>query len=154
MGHLNNSQDIEGMLVADLNQHVDERGSILHMLRCDSTVFRRFGEVYFSETNPGIVKAWKRHRFMTQLMAVPCGRITLALYDDRVDSPSHGRVAVHELGRPDAYKLVRIPPLVWYGFRCESDTPALLANCTDIPHDPSEAETVEWTTKWIPYQWK
>lgn len=111
------------------------------------------GEVYFSETEAGRVKAWKCHTRQTQRFAVPWGRLKIVLYDDRADSPSFGRLEEHILGRPDAYRLLCIPPLVWYGFAALGDTPALLCNCPDLPHDPAEARRRDADTPDIPYRW-
>src|SRR5438128_1654836 len=60
----------------------DDRGAVLHMLRADSPFFTGFGEVYFSETRSGTVKPWKRHRRMTQRLAVPVGRMLFAILDN------------------------------------------------------------------------
>lgn len=134
-----NPPPIAGVVLVRLRVLPDARGAVLHMLREDSPVFQRFGEVYFSEINPAVVKAWKRHRGMTQHFAVPVGRVKFVLYDDRPDSRTFGTTAVHVLGRPDAYGLLVIPPNVWYGFMGLGSTPSLVANCTDFPHDPEEA---------------
>lgn len=144
---------IEGVTLTELRQIHDERGAVLHMLRSDAPEFVRFGECYFSEVLPGAIKAWKRHRAQTQNLAVPLGRVRLVIYDDREGSPTRGRVQVSELGRPDAYRLVRIPPGLWYGFTCISTTPALIANCADIPHDPADGEQRPASDSRIPYRW-
>ena len=144
---------IDDVLISPLKEFRDERGSILHMLRCDAPEFLRFGECYFSEVRPGAIKAWKRHRAQTQNFAVPIGRIRLVIYDDRESSPTRGNLQVLELGRPDAYLRLRIPPDLWYGFACISAAPALLANCADLPHDPADSELwLEGDLK-IPYAW-
>ena len=144
---------IEGMTLTKLNQIGDGRGAVLHMLRCDAPAFTRFGECYFSEVMPRAVKAWKRHRIQTQNVAVPVGRIRFVIYDDRDGSTTLGQVRVLELGRPDAYMRLRIPPGLWYGFTCTSTIPALLANCTDLPHDAAESETRSPNDSSIPYVW-
>ena len=144
---------IEGMTLTKLHQIDDGRGAVLHMLRCDAPEFTRFGECYFSEVMPGAVKAWKRHRIQTQNLAVPVGRIRFVVYDDRDGSATRGQVRVLELGRPDAYMRLRIPPGLWYGFTCTSTIPALLANCADLPHDTAESETLPPSTSSIPYVW-
>lgn len=143
---------IEAVQIVPLKRIADELGAVLHMLRSDSPLFQRFGEVYFSLVNPKAVKAWKRHRLMTQHLAVPIGRIRLVMYDDREASPSRGQVEVLELGE-DVYSLVRIPPLLWYGFQGLSSTPALIANCADLPHDPAEVERADSSDQRIPYRW-
>ena len=145
---------IHGVGVHPLKVLADERGALLHMLRRDSPLFERFGEVYFSEVNPGIIKAWKRHTRMTQRLAVPVGRVKFVLYDDRADSPTKGRVNVWILGRPSAYRLLIIPPGIWYGFQGVDSRPSLIANCADLPHDPAEMEQLKPDTGMIPYRWE
>jgi len=44
--------EIDDVLITDLRQIGDERGAVLHMLRCDAPEFVRFGECYFSEVLP------------------------------------------------------------------------------------------------------
>ena len=144
---------LDGVIISELRQLTDGRGSVLHMLRCDDPEFTKFGECYFSEILPGAVKAWKRHRVQSQHFAVPVGRIRLAIYDDREGSRTRGQMQTIELGRPDAYFRLRIPPGLWYGFACISDGPALLANCADFPHDPVESEQRPITDPGIPYRW-
>jgi dTDP-4-dehydrorhamnose 3,5-epimerase len=145
---------IEGVALVELRQICDERGAVLHMLRCDAPEFTRFGECYFSEVRPGAVKAWKRHRAQTQNLAVPVGRVRIAIYDDRAGSATQGTLQVLELGRPDAYLRLRIPPGLWYGFACVGELAALLANCADLPHDPTDSEMRPMDDPAIPYRWR
>lgn len=143
---------IEGVVVQQLRRIKDERGAVMHMLRADSPLFTGFGEMYFSIVNPGAVKAWKRHLKMTQHFAVPVGSIRLVLYDNRKGSSTHGDLEVIDIGE-DNYSLVRIPPLVWYGFKGASSIAALVANCTDMVHDSGEVERMECLDRRIPYDW-
>lgn len=143
---------IEGVIIQKLKQIVDERGKVMHMLRSDSPLFIQFGEIYFSVVNPGVVKAWKKHLKMTQHFAVPVGKIRLVLYDDRENSPTFRKIEVFENGDGN-YCLVKIPPLVWYGFKGISSIPSLIANYTDIPHHPNEVERIEPLDSQIPYNW-
>ena len=143
---------IEGVIIQKLKQIVDERGKVMHMLRCDSPLFTKFGEIYFSIVNPGVVKAWKRHQKMIQNLTVPVGKIRLVLYDSRKSSLNYGKVEVIEIVE-DNYCLVKIPPLVCYGFKGISSVPALIANCTDLPHDPDELININEFDKKIPYDW-
>ena len=144
---------IYGVSITPLAEFKDERGSILHMLRSDASEFERFGECYFSEISPGSIKAWKRHRLQTQNIAAPVGRVRVVIYDDRESSPTRGNLDVVELGRPDSYARLRIPTEVWYGFACISSISALLVNCVDVPHDPSDNETRPSDDSAIPYTW-
>ena len=147
------SNHIEGVVLQDLRCIPTPGGPVLHMLRADSPLFRSFGEVYFSEVEPRCVKAWKRHSRQTQHFSVPVGRLKVVLYDDRPDSSTHGVLQEIELGRPDAYRLLRIPPQVWYGFTALGEVPALICNCVDLPHDPAESERIAVDSSVIPYSW-
>ncbi len=145
---------IEGLTLTPLREIRDERGAVLHMMRCDAPDFTRFGECYFSEVAAGAVKGWKRHRLQTQNLAVPSGRIRLVVYDARPGSASEGQMQALELGRPDQYCRVTIAPGLWYAFAAIGETPALLANCADLPHDPTESEVLPLDTPLIPWDWK
>ena len=150
---MKNVPKIDGVIITELPQINDERGAVLHMLRCDAPEFVRFGECYFSEVLPGAIKAWKSHGAQTQNLAVPVGRIRLVIYDERDASPTRGNVQVVELGRPDAYLRLRIPPGLWYGFACVGERSALLANCVDLPHDSTDSEVRAVNDPTIPYVW-
>ena len=154
MGSVNNNlPDIDGVVLTELRQIHDDRGAILHMLRYDSTDFTQFGECYFSEVLPGAIKAWKYHYKQTQNITVPSGRIRLVIYDVRDNVATKNNLFTVEIGRPDDYLRIKIPPCVWYGFTCISSIPALLVNCSDIPHTPGESNMIDKNSSNIPYQW-
>ena len=144
---------IHGVLVTELRQIIDERGAVLHHMRRDAPEFTTFGECYFSEILPGVVKAWKRHREQTQHLAVPIGRVRFVIYDDRESSPTQDKLQIVELGRPNDYNRLRIPRGLWYGFTCLNDQAALVANCVDLPHDPADTELRPEDDSRIPYRW-
>jgi dTDP-4-dehydrorhamnose 3,5-epimerase len=148
-----NKPKIDGVVITTLRQIDDERGAVLHILRCDSPIFTHIGEVYCSLVYAGKIKAWKRHNFMTQHFAVPMGKINLVLYDDRPLSSSHGQIEDYIIGRPDHYFLIRIPPLIWYGFQGLGIAPALIVNCANLRHDPGEVRNLPVDTNYIPYNW-
>jgi dTDP-4-dehydrorhamnose 3,5-epimerase len=144
---------IEGVIVTPLRQIFDERGKVMHMLREDSPVFSRFGEVYFSCTYPGAIKAWHLHRLMTLNYAVIHGEIKCVLYDDRPGSRTRGSVEEYFLS-PENYCLVTVPPMVWNGFKGIGDKVSIVANCATLPHDPDEIERKSAFDPEIPYDWQ
>ncbi|EKQ90396.1 WxcM-like protein [Leptospira borgpetersenii serovar Javanica str. UI 09931] len=123
------------------------------MIRVDDPEYNGFGECYFSEVNPGSIKAWKIHKKQTQNFTVPSGKIRLILFDPREDSKTKGKVQEIILGRPGNYQRVTIPPRIWYGFTCISEKKAFVANITDIPHDPAESERLPEYDPFIPFTW-
>jgi dTDP-4-dehydrorhamnose 3,5-epimerase len=143
---------IDGVVITPLKRIPDERGSVMHMLRCDWPVFQSFGEIYFSTVHPGVVKGWHLHHRMVLNYAVPIGRIKFVLYDDRAESPTKGEAQEIFLGE-DNYQLVTVPAMIWNGFKGIGDETALVANCASIPHDPTEIERMDPFNPAIPYDW-
>ena len=143
---------IQGVQIIPLRRIPGERGTILHMMRNTDPHFQQFGEIYFSTVYPGVIKGWHRHREMTLNYAVPFGRIKLVLYDERDKSPTKGELMEIFLG-PDNYSLVIMPPDVWNGFKGIGTTPAIVANCATIPHDPEEIRRLDPFDNFIPYDW-
>lgn len=146
------SGTIHDVTVTPLRRIPDERGAVLHMLREDSPVFERFGEIYFSTVYPGAVKAWHLHKRMTLNYAVPVGAIKLVCHDDRESSPTRGVTQELFIGERD-YALVTIPAGLWNGFKGIGDAPALVANCATIPHDPDEIVRRDPFDPEIGYDW-
>lgn len=125
----------------------------MHMLRADDSHFEHFGEIYFSMVYPGAIKAWHLHKEMSLNYAVVVGTIKLVLYDDRADSLTKGQVMELFPGEAN-YCLIKVPPLVWNGFKGIGLTPAIVANCATVPHRADEIERLDPFTDTIPYKWE
>jgi dTDP-4-dehydrorhamnose 3,5-epimerase len=144
---------IDGVKVIPLKRIPDERGMIAHMLRSDDPHFDGFGEIYFSFVYPGVVKGWHLHKEMILNYAVPVGTIKLVLFDDRAASPTKGELMELYLGETN-YALVRIPALVWNGFKGVGTQQAVVANCSSIAHRANEIERMDPHKNHIPYDWE
>ena len=144
---------IQGVEIIKKNQIVDDRGVILHMLRVDDKNYKKFGEIYFSTVNPNKIKAWHFHKLMTLNYAVVHGSIKLVLYDDRDESKTKGTIQEIILSNENHY-LVSIPPKIWNGFCSSNNKHAILAKCSDIPHDKEEIIRLPFDDPKFPYKWK
>ncbi len=144
---------INGVKITPLKQIFDERGKVMHMMTDESPVFERFGEIYFSCTTPGAIKAWHLHKKMTLNYAVINGSIKCVLYDDRQDSPTRGNVEEFFMS-PENYFLLTVPPLVWNGWKGIGDKPSIVANCSTLRHDPNEIVRKSSFDDSIPYNWE
>ena len=143
---------IDGVTITPLKQVFDERGKVMHMIREDSPIFSRFGEIYFSCTHPGVVKAWHLHKEMTLNYTVIHGEIKFVLYDDRPNSPTHGEVQEFFIS-PENYMLVTVPPMIWNGFKGVGGSTSIIANCSSIPHSDDELIRRSPDDEKIPYNW-
>lgn len=144
---------IEGVTVTPLTRIPDERGAIFPMMRSDDPAFEGFGEIYFSQVFPGVIKGWHLHYEMILHYVVVVGRIKLVVYDDRPQSPTQGEVNEFFVGDVN-YVRVRIPANVWNGFKGVGTSPAVVANCATLPHDPQEIVRRDPFSPDIPYQWE
>ena len=143
---------IQGVQVIPKKKIFDDRGGIFHMLRNDDKEFEKFGEIYFSQVYPGVIKAWHHHSRMTLNYLLVSGSIRFALYDDRKDSPTYKKTQEVVLHEADS-KLVIVPPGVWNGFKGLGSTPSIVANCATEPHDPLEITRRPHNDSYFGYDW-
>jgi dTDP-4-dehydrorhamnose 3,5-epimerase len=144
---------IEGVEIIPLRTIMDDRGMVRHMMKCTDPHFSKFGEIYFSVIFPEAIKAWHVHRKMELNYAVISGNIKLILYDARKGSPTSGQIQEICMGE-DNYVLVKIPPHIVNGFKAIGNEKAIVANCSDIPHDPDEIERFDPFDPKIGYNWE
>lgn len=144
---------IDGVIVKPLKKIPDERGAVFHMMRVDDPEFITFGEIYFSCVYPNAIKAWHLHTEMTLNYAVVKGMIKLVLYDDRPNSNTKGELMEFFIGDQN-YVLVQIPHGVWNGFKGVGTDMAIVANCSSVPHSPSEIRRMDpKNNSIISYDW-
>jgi dTDP-4-dehydrorhamnose 3,5-epimerase len=145
---------IEGVAFHQLRQFIDDRGRTMHMLRKDDAHFIGFGEIYFSGVLQGKIKGWYLHSLKTLNYAVPVGRVRVVIYDDREASATRGQLEEHILGEePESYGLLTVPPHLWYGLQGLAPGMSIVANCSDVPHDPAESRRKPWDSPDVPYRW-
>ena len=143
---------IEGVKIIEKKVISDDRGKILHMLKSSDDNFQKFGEIYFSYVYPKKIKAWHIHKKMTLNYVAAFGRIKLVLFDDRKSSSTFGKIQEIFLSN-DNHLLVIIPPMIWNGFTSADENLAILANCSDIPHDKNEILRLNYDDPKFPYDW-
>ncbi len=147
---------IHGIDTRTLQVNADERGHLVEMFRSDWDEFDPDPAMsYYSLTYPGIIRAWHRHtRGQIDYFVCPKGRIKIAVYDDRDDSPTQGELDTFVIGEHSP-QLVRVPGDCWHGFKAIGDEPALLINFPTNLYDyenPDE-ERLPYDTDKIPLHW-
>jgi len=146
---------IKDVEVKKLKLNVDDRGRLMEILRSDEEIFNKFGQVYMTTAFPGVVKAWHYHELQDDHFTCVSGAMRLALYDSREDSPTKGEVQdfIVSLDNP---LLVKIPKLVYHGFKCVSDIEAVVINTPTMPYNHNEPDEhrIDAFENEIPYDWK
>ncbi|MDD3905506.1 MAG: dTDP-4-dehydrorhamnose 3,5-epimerase family protein [Candidatus Omnitrophica bacterium] len=146
---------IDGVKVRKLKIIPDERGRLMEILRCDDEVFKKFGQVYMTTAFPGVVKAWHYHKKQDDNFTCIHGKMRLALYDAREDSPTYKEVNDFIISLDDPMR-VTIPKNIYHGFKCISDCEALVINTVTESYnykDPDEYRLDAYKND-IPYDWR
>ncbi len=120
-------------------------GNVRHVIKNSDNNFKGFGEAYFSDINPGSIKAWKCHSKMNMNLVVPVGRVKFVFYDD-----SSSSFLEREIGDQN-YSIISVPPGIWFGFMGLGSSRSVILNIADIIHDPSEVTRLDKNK--IEYNW-
>ena len=144
--------NIEGIKITPLKIISDDRGSVMHMLRNDSKVFEKFGEIYFSTIFQDKIKAWHLHKEATLNYACVHGKVKLVLYDERKTSKTNGQYQELFLSLEN-YSLITIPPNIWNGFKGIHQNFSIIANCLNLPHNEEEMVRLNTDNERFNYVW-
>ena len=145
-------KNIEGVEITPLKIISDDRGSVMHMMRNDSKVFDKFGEIYFSTIFKGKIKAWHLHKQATLNYACVYGEVKLVLFDERKGSSTFGEYQELLLSLKN-YNLITIPPNIWNGFKGYNDQFSIIANCLNLPHNEKEMVRLDVKDNRFEYHW-
>jgi len=145
---------IDGVVIRQLRQLVDERGWLVELMRSDWDLFEKFGQVYVTTVYPGVVKAWHYHKKQTDNMACIKGLLKLTLYDSRKSSATYKEISEIFMGDRNPL-LVKIPTLVYHGFKALGEDTAFVINIPTELYNyekPDEFRLPPDTTQ-IEYDW-
>lgn len=146
--------EIEGVNIKKLKVIPDERGRLMEIMRSDDEIFDKFGQVYMTTAYPGVVKAWHYHKNQADHMVVVKGMMKIVLFDDREGSGTRGKVMELFMGEHNQI-LVKIPPGIYHGFKCISESEAIVINIpTEVYNykSPDEFRRPAHDND-IPYDW-
>jgi len=130
------------------------KGRLMEVQRRDEPDFPGFGQVYITQSFPGVIKAWYRHHVQIDQIAVISGLARLVLFDGREDRPSHGVVEEIMMGEL-APRLVVIPPGVWHGFQAVGESSAFFLHLNTEPFDANapDEDRIDCNDPAIPFSW-
>ena len=143
---------IHDVIITPLKVISDNRGKVMHMLRRDDEIFKKFGEIYFSTIFFDKIKAWHLHKESTLNYSCVKGEVKLVLFDNREKSPTKGIIQEIIL-KPKEHSLITIPKNIWNGFKGLDKEESIIANCLTLPHNEDEMVRIEPNDKLIKYNW-
>lgn len=145
---------IAGVHRRDLELHVDDRGSLVEVLRSDWPEFEQFGQAIVTVNLPGVIRGWHWHREQTDIIVVIAGTAVVPLYDGRSDSQTTGAIEEHVSAEGRRFALF-VPPGVLHGYKTLGTVPATILNFPSRTYDhvrPDE-ERIPHDAPHIPYDW-
>jgi len=145
---------IKGLRVKPLRVISDERGRLFEMLRRDEPLLRKFGQVYCTAVNFGVVKGWHYHKKQIDNFVCVSGMIKLVAYDSRSGSSTKGLINEFFIGTHNPL-LVQIPAQVYHGFKGLTEPESLVINIPTEPYHhvrPDEYRLDPHSSE-IPYDW-
>jgi dTDP-4-dehydrorhamnose 3,5-epimerase len=145
---------IEGVVIKNLVRHSDDRGFFQEILRNDEELLFQFGQMSFSKTYPGVIKAFHYHKLQDDIWFFPVGNAQVVLYDTREDSPTFRETDSFHIGE-DNPRIVLIPVGVAHGYRVLGNTPAIIIYLTTEPYNADEPDEyrIAWDDPIINYDW-
>ena len=145
--------EIDGVVGFQIANVLAGNGYLTEIWRSDWKLDDRpVDQVFQRVLEPGVASGWHVHASTTDRLFCAYGRLLVALYDSRVDSPSHGKTCDFRLGgeRP---ALIVVPPGVWHAVRNTGTSSAILVNVVDqaYPYEDPDHYRLPIDTPLIPY---
>lgn len=107
---------IKDVKIKYIKSHYDDRGFFAEVIKEGEETFHPIKQTSYTETNPGIIKAFHYHNKQDETWFVVKGSARVALIDDRVDSSSRGEVMVLYPNESNKM-LIYIPKGVAHGYQ-------------------------------------
>jgi len=118
--------------VRELSKIINKNGNIYHFLKKSNINNKIDGEIYFTEILCNKIKAWKFHTKATLNISVPIGEVRFVFFD------LNSNIFTDKIIGENNYKLIIIPPRIWFGFQGLGENKNLIASFSDHIFDENE----------------
>lgn len=145
---------IRGVISRKLIRHCDDRGFFAEVVRDDDHLLSHFGQLSWSTSYPGVIKAFHYHEEQDDLWFFPSGNAQVVLYDLREHSSTAGETNVYYMGENNP-SILLIPKGVAHGYRVLGQKPATVVYCTtkSYNHSQPDEKRIPWDDKIIGFDW-
>ena len=151
---------IEGVQFRPTRPVPHEDGVLTEVVRASWDVLedRPLSQVHITTTFPERIRAWGLHQVSIDRLFVVSGLVKVAVFDGRLDSPTHGRVFEVVLSERNPGLLI-IPPDLYHGWKNIGVTEAVIINMPTEMYDYENPDALDmpWDSdaarRLIPYTW-
>ena len=106
---------IQGVSIKKVVKHADERGFFAELVKFGEKTFHDVLQTSYSETIPGVIKAWHIHNYW-EVWCIVKGQAKVVLYDMRPNSKTYKQTQVIDTGE-DNMQVLAIPSEVAHGYK-------------------------------------
>ncbi len=106
------------------------------------------GQVNFSVVNPGVIKAWHRHKYQTDYWMIVMGDAKVGLYDSE---KGEGKAIYMGEHNP---KVIAIPPGIWHGLTPVGGKPCAILYYVTRKYDPENPDEERAPYDAFPFNWE
>ncbi|MDP2593167.1 MAG: dTDP-4-dehydrorhamnose 3,5-epimerase family protein [bacterium] len=144
---------IEGLIIKEIKSHHDATGFFAELAKEGEESFREIKQTSYSETYPGVIKAFHKHDYW-ELWVVVKGVAEIALYDGRKQSQSKGEKQRIVAGEKNLL-LLAIPPNVAHGYRALNNASVGILYHAAFAYDPKNPgiENIPYDSPEIGFDW-
>lgn len=145
---------IKDVKVKKIISRHDDRGFFAEVLKFREETFHEVKQTSYSETYPGIIKAFHWHKKQWDIWFVVKGMAQVVLYDLRSKSATKGQTDVLCVGEKNM-TLIAIPPGVAHGYRALGNNPMGIFYHTTEAYDPKnpDEERIPFDSPEINFDW-
>lgn len=146
---------IQDVKIKQLKLFHDDRGFLTEVMKEGDDLFTDIKQTTYTETYPGVIKAFHWHKLQTDIWFVLRGMAQVVLYDLRFTSPTYKNTNVFCVGEKNPL-LISIPPGVAHGYRVLGDDKVGLLYHTTKSYDSNypDEERISFDDPLINFDWK
>jgi dTDP-4-dehydrorhamnose 3,5-epimerase len=146
---------IQGIEIKKIVKHCDDRGFFAEILKEDDPFFKSVKQTSYTETYPGVIKAFHYHKKQDDIWFIAKGMAQVVLYDLRENSKTKGETQIIYAGQ-DNPLLIFIPRGVAHGYRVLGKVPVCLFYHTTLRYDAENPDEyrIPHDSKEINFDWK
>jgi dTDP-4-dehydrorhamnose 3,5-epimerase len=146
---------IAGVKIKKIVKHCDDRGFFAEILKEDDPFFKDIKQTSYTESYPGVIKAFHYHKKQADIWFVAKGSTQVVLHDLRPKSKTKGKTDVIFAGQ-DNPLLIYIPAGVAHGYRVLGKEKVCLFYHTTKAYDPKNPDEyrIPYNSKKINFDWK
>lgn len=144
---------IQDVVIKKIIKHSDERGFFAEIVKFGEKTFHEVLQTSYSETKPGVIKAWHIHDYW-EVWCIVKGQAKVVLYDMRSNSKTYKKTQVIDTGE-DNMQVLAIPGNVAHGYKPLGDKNMGIIYHSSETYDPKNVsiKTIPYDDPTINFDW-